>query len=534
MRLANRAVAVLEALPPDAENRQERVDALADAAADLVAPLAAEAGAAGADAPNADLHAEALTLLGWANFHRGRFAEAAAACRTVVEKRPDAPAYHEALTLLGVSLARTGDAESAEVALRTAWKQLAPEGPAPAGAESAGPLQDAWVAGLERARLLAKQPDRAADAGEAYAELYEKFPQSDTGSLLWEWGTALYAAKRYDDADAVYAELVERVPDDRNADRALFILAEGDLVAKPPRPADAVRRFRRLVDPAPDEPVVADDATVQRAVEPYLTALTTAGDFAAVVAAAGPLAERFPETEAAAVARLLAAEARIRLATVAAAGETPEEAANLRTAARADLADARAALAGRNVGMQAVGRPIWASRAWILGADQAFLIKDYDQVDRLAAELEAWRPPPPDLYEMREIHARRFKQQAIPDFDRAEKLALSVVEDTVRGTVARDRAQALLADIALLRSVAADEPRRAALLTKARDIYLTLSLFGSTDAFKRQGSLKVGEMDERLGDVKLARTTYQKLIDNYPGSDEAAAAAKRLAALPAD
>ncbi|MFH5805653.1 tetratricopeptide repeat protein [Alienimonas sp. DA493] len=523
VRLADRAIAELEALPADAENRAAKRQALATTAADLVAPLAADA-----ELEDAEVRADALNLLGWANYHRGQFAEAAAAYRTVVEELPQTGGFDEALTQLGVSLARTDDRDAAETALRTAWKQLAPEQPAPAGAESAGPLQDAWIAGLERARFLRSQPDRAGDAGEAYAELYEKFPNSRTGPLLWEWGTTLYAAERYDEADAVYATLVDEAPDHPEADKALLILAESDLLAAPPRPADALRRLERLLDPADGEPVTTDDRTAESAVEPYLTALAAAGDSAAVIAAAGPLAERFPDTRAAAIARLLAAEARVRLAA-----QQPDEAADLRSAAREDLADARATLVALNVPEQAADRPDWASRPWILGANEAFLAKDYEQVDRLVQELESWRPAPPDLYEAREILARRFKQQAPPDFDRAEKIAASVVNDPLAaGTAAWDRAQFLLADIALLRPKP-DEAAKNALLRKARDVYLALNLSGSTDAVRALGGLKTGEMDERLGDRELARKSYEEVIADFPDTPEAKAAAEKLAALNA-
>ncbi|QDT14311.1 tetratricopeptide repeat protein [Alienimonas californiensis] len=526
VRLADRAIAELEALPADAENRSDKRTALATTAADLVAPIAADA-----NATDPELRADALNLLGWSNYHRDRFAEAADAYRTVVENLPQTEGFDEALTQLGVSLARTDDRDAAETALRTAWKQLAPAQPAPAGAESAGPLQDAWIAGLERARFLRSQPDRAEDAGEAYAELYEKFPNSRTGPLLWEWGTTLYAAERYADADAVYATLVEQAPDHAEADKALLILAESDLLASPPRPADAVRRLARLLSPANDEPITTDDKTAEGAVEPYLTALSAAGDPAAVVAAAGPLAERFPDTRAAAIARLLAAEARVRLAV-----EKPDEAADLRAAARDDLADARAALVSLNVPEQAADRPDWASRPWILGANEAFFAKDYEQVDRLVEELEAWRPAPPDLFEAREIHARRFKQQAPPDFDRAEELAASVVNDPLaNGTAAWDRAQFLLADLALLRlPSASEEAAKKALLSKARDVYLNLNLNGSTDAVKALAGLKTGEMDEQLGDRELARKSYEEVLADFPDTPEAKAAAEKLAALKAD
>ena len=532
LRLADRAIDRLEALPADAADRARQVDSLAATAADLAGPVAADE-----ETEDADLRAEALTLLGWANFHRDRFADAAAAFRTVVEELPGTRTFDEALIQSGVSLARGGEPEAAAVALRTAWRRLAPAEPAPAGADVSGPLQGAWIAGLERAKLLRdlakRDPSRADDAGAAFAELYEKFPQSRPGPLLADWGAMWFEAKRHDEADAVYAMLVERAPENREADRALLILAESDLLAKPSRPADAAAKLARLLDPAEGEPIVTDDVTARDAVEWYLTALAKTGDADAVVAAAGPLAERFPGTRAAAVARLLAAEARVELAAQDLAAAAPDRAAALRAAARDDLADARATLAGLDVATDAADRPTWAARAWILGADLAYRAKDYSQVDRLAEELGRWNPPPRDLFEMREIQARRFKQQAPPDFDRAEELAAAVVNDpAAKGKSAWDRAQILLADVALLRPAPA-EAQKTALLTKARDIYLNLNVLGSNSAVKALGGLKTGEMEERLGNPAAARREYQEVIADFPDAPEAAAAADRLKALDA-
>ncbi|MEM9704257.1 MAG: tetratricopeptide repeat protein, partial [Planctomycetota bacterium] len=243
VELADRAIRKLESLPPEAEDRGDKVAALAVTAGELVAPIAGDAAVAD------DLRAEALNLLGWSAFYGGRFDDAATAYRTVVEELSETPSYEEALTQLGVTLARTDDAGAAEIALRTAWRQLQPDEPAPAGAAVQGRLQDAWIAGLERARFLQSRGDRAADAGEAYRELYEKFPNSRTGALLWEWGRTLYHAGQtdsslYAEADAVFAELVQRAPDYPEADLALFLLAEGDLLADPSRPSEAARRFR--------------------------------------------------------------------------------------------------------------------------------------------------------------------------------------------------------------------------------------------------------------------------------------------------
>ena len=516
LKLAARAVDELEALPAAAD-RRERIEELAGLADSVLGPVAAEPSAGLSD----DDRAEALAIRGYALLHLGRYMDAAAAFDEAARKYPDAPVHSEALVYGGVALSQAGRPE-AEASLRKSFRLLAPAEPAPPGAESPTADRVAYAAGLELARLLARDPDRAAAAGEAYAELLAKFPAAaQAADVLWEWGTTLFDAGLHDDADAVFARLVDRHPTHPRADDALEYLAESDFYADPPRYAQAVDRLARLIAPAPGEPIEADEATVKQGAGFYLSALNALDRPREVIAAGDALAERFPGTPLAGEAKVQAAEARVRLTLDDAnAADAPA----LLAAARDDLRAVRQGIDPDALADTPGGRPDWVSRPWILGADLAFRAKDYAEVDALATRLDAWRPPPPDLYEMREIHARRFKQQAVPDIAAAEKLAQSVMDDpAARGTAAADNARILLADLALLRT-----PKD---LERAREVYLSLEFSGSTAASKALGAVRAGEMDEALGDSERAARQYRAVIANYADSPSAAVAADRLKAL---
>ena len=503
VKLAGRAVAAIEELPADGADRPAKVDDLAEIAARLAGPIADDPAVEG------DVRAAALSELGWAAFYRGRFDDAAEAFGRVVREFPQSELRPEALVQYGIALDEAGQIGEAETALKAAWETLAPAEPVAAEAGARGDDAGAWLSGLRLARLLARD-GRPEEAAAAFAELHRLFPEVQTGSLLWEWGGVLHRAQRYDEADAVFAQLVDEAPPHPQADTALLLLAESDLFAR--RSEEAVAKLARLVAPAEDEPVVTDDAVAARAGEKYVSTLTSLGRAGDAAAAGSALLDRLGDAAQAPLLRLLTAEALGR------AGD--------RVAAREELGEVRAAVGPDTTDPVTGARPDWLARPWIAGAELALAAKDYAAVDRLAEELEAWQPPPADLYAMRAVLARSLKQRPIPDLGRAGELATQALEDPAApGTQSADDMYVLLADLALL-----DSPKR---LEDARGAYLKLNILGSTDAARARGGFEAGGVEEALGNRERAVSEYRDVATNYPDEPAAAEAADRLRALGA-
>ena len=478
---------------------------------EAVSATAIEPGAA-VDEDRRRMRGEALAGAGWSEYRRGRFDAAADLFGRLVSELPGDPRADEAMVMRGVSLREAGDVRAAETALRSAWSTLAPAAPAPAGAEqTAGRPRQAWLAGLTLARLLTEN-GRVDAADAAFADLLGKFPEArQLGPLLWEWGRMLHVAQRFADADAKFARLLEVDPGHEEADRAVLLLAESDWAGQKLDAADA--KFARLTDApaegeAPGNTLAVDPATREAAFRQRLDLAAARGNVADQERIAGRFLQAFPAGEDAPRVRFLRAQALRRRGGADALRE-----------ARAELTALRAL---RNDA--AVGGEAWYPDVWILEADAAFALKDYDAVEQLAAELDTFEPTPPDLFKMRELQARVAKQRPPVDLPRAERLANAVLDDPrAKGTIEADRARLLLGDIAHLRT----PPDYAA----ARDHYLRLNLTGSTPAMRAAGGLGAARMDEQLGEVEEAKRTYREVAAEYPGTDAAESAAARLAEL---
>ncbi len=119
-----------------------------------------------------------LSGLGWSLNKAGKFAESATAFDNVLQKFGDTPQLGpEAAYMEGKSLQDAGDLAAATDAYRAAFERYAPQVPAAAGEEVKGPSRNAYLSGLQLARVLRLQ-SKAAEADAAYSALTTKFPQS--------------------------------------------------------------------------------------------------------------------------------------------------------------------------------------------------------------------------------------------------------------------------------------------------------------------------------------------------------------------
>src|SRR5690606_19529751 len=99
-----------------------------------------------------------------------------------------------------------------------AFTALAPESPAAAGDEAKGTGPFAYQSGLQAARML-RQLGRADQADQAYARVFEKYPQPENlDQRPHEWAVANHEAKKFERADEVFRRLIQEVPDSDLAD----------------------------------------------------------------------------------------------------------------------------------------------------------------------------------------------------------------------------------------------------------------------------------------------------------------------------
>ena len=114
----------------------------------------------------------------------------------------------------------------------------------PTCSQTYAPSEKAFVAGLAAARQL-RALQRTDDAEAIYAALIEKYPKrNDLDKLLNEWAVMHHAAKNYDRSDAIYRRIVAEHPDSPLADDARLNLAISDLIAG--KTTEARQKFQQL------------------------------------------------------------------------------------------------------------------------------------------------------------------------------------------------------------------------------------------------------------------------------------------------
>ena len=165
----------------------------------------------------------------------GKRPEAAAAFAALLAASPDDPLAPEAALVRGRALEADGQADEA----LKAYALVAEKYPRSAQADPAA---------LARARLLAASK-RPAEAAEAFGRYFEDPKEAPSGEalagLLAEWGWALVAAGKTDEADRVFTRLLDESPDSPLAADARFNLAESAHQAG--KPDEVVTLLRPVV-----------------------------------------------------------------------------------------------------------------------------------------------------------------------------------------------------------------------------------------------------------------------------------------------
>ena len=322
--------------------------------------------------------------------------------------------------------------------------------------------------------------------------------QADLPYLLYEWGTALLESERFGPADAVFKRLVTERPESPVADYARLNLAESRFFSDDPDVrASAAEPLAELFG---KETAAAEIQS--RAGTFLLDLLAESGDAEQLLAAATSFAERFADGAEGPYADYRRAEALLKLDRAAEA-----EAILRQLGERSD---------------EAVGQAEWFDGVPVLLTDALVRQKKYAAAEQAAEAFQRSRPDSPRGPEVDELIGRALKNQA--RFDEArQRLRRVVTDERTRLTETAAKAQLVIADTYLLQEQ----------WDKALPAYLKVYANYDYPEYRAAALYQAGVCDEKQGQPSNARVTYQSVIDEFPDSDEAAQARRRLSQLGA-
>ena len=431
--------------------------------------------------------------LGWSYRELGRYAASATVFGELVEKFPEHELAPEAAYLRGDAFRQAGDSAEAARAFSETFDRYAPKTPPAAGTERKGqPHFFAYESGRSGAMMLEtlNKPDKA-DA--AWQRLIDRFPNAKSlDELLDHWAWLNLENGRDARSDEIFGRLIRECPDSPRADNARLSLGESALITG--RLADAESTFSEL------ESSPQADADVQEAALYHLVGIASeTKDWKRTEARARQLLERYPDSRFGPRVRLHLAESRFTL------GDCDKTVAI--------LTPLRELLTKNAVDDD------WADRVWVVLADAQLQLRNYEASRATVAELRRLRPGSPYLYQANEIFGRGYKTQASPQFDKARRILQQVVEDPHgRRTVTAAKAQFLIADTYLLQLEHA----------RARDAFLRVYIQYKFPDWQAPALFQVARCEEALMKWKAAARSYQDLIREYPDTEWAGRAKKRL------
>jgi len=436
-----------------------------------------------------------LSGLGWSLNKAGKFAESASAFDTVLKKFGGTPQLGpEAAYMKGKSLQDAGDLAAAADAYRAAFETFAPQEPAATGDEAGGAVRNAYLAGLQLARVLRLQ-NKTPEADAAYAALTQKFPRPrNLDELLDEWALLHYEAGDYDKADALFRRILQETPQSTLVANAKLSLAESDLFAGK---LDAAKASFQAI--AQDDK--ASPATRQRALSMLVSLAAEKGDWAETESLARQFMERYSEGKERPIVLYQLGEAQLQQGRPEKAIET--------------LGEVESLASDPDVKSEA-----WFPRVSILLAEAAFQKKDYPAAITRLENVTSVEPKPDYAYLADELLGRVYKNQA--KFDESRAAFQRVLDDPhARRTATAARAQYELAQTYFL------QERWEEARTEAFKVY-TLYKFPEWQA---PALFMAALSDEALGERQKAASAFADVVKEFPDTPYADQAREKLAKL---
>lgn len=448
----------------------------------------------------ADSQAYAIRGLAWAQWKQKHFDVAAESFSRIPQQFPTHRLVPESSYYRAEAMKDGGRTDEAIAAFDMLLKTVSPEKPADAGAEQQPPLLYSYRAGLQVARLERKAK-RVQEADVAYEELLKRFPRpQQLDQVFDEWALLNYDAARYDRSDSIFRRLVAETPDSDLADNARLSLAESDLIAEK---LDAARlEFEKLLASEKSDPEVKERSLYQ-----LLVLAIDQQQWPEVKQYAERLIADYPKSPQRWYASYSVAE------SIVASPKASEQ--------ELDSARERLSTLRQESENPEAKNWTWFDRIWVLLAELAFRQKKYDELEGIVTELRERPTRSPFLYQAEEVLGRGYKQQAPPRFDEARKAFERVLADPVaERTETAAKSQFLIGETLFLQE-------------KWADAFLAYQkVFANYDfpEWRAAALLQSGKCDEQQQQWKEAAATYRLLLEKFPNSTHAADAKVRLEA----
>ncbi len=496
---ANRVLRNLTATHPDAAPTWSAVLQAAEAALEQNSPDDAAAFfnlAASYDKDSAVKEA-GVTGMAWSHFKAAKFVEAEKSFTRVIDDYPSSEDAAQSLFMRARCVEEQGNTELTAAAYADVFAKLTKDQPpASAGSESAPPMQFAFDAGRQAARALDKLK-RSEEADKAWEALVRQFPDAkDLDRILDEWAWMNVTAERFEKSDAVHRQLLDRFPASPYAGQARLSLAESLLEAG--KLDESLKEM---------EAIIADDrygaAEKERSLFHVIEIQAATRKWQPLITAAEGFLDSYSMSPLAPQVRLFVGNALLEL-------QKPKQAAETLTALRDEIV------------AQKVPEQDWTDRVWIVLAEAALALKNYDQIDVLETELKQRSEKSLFAFQMMDVQGRRWKQQAPPDFEKARVYLRAVTSDVQgEGTETAARCQFLVAETLVLEMK----------LEEAVKEYFKVYLSYSYDELRAQALFQAATCQVRLQKNDAALRDYKELIAMFPTSnlvEKASAEIKKL------
>ncbi len=438
---------------------------------------------AAAEATEPGLAGRARLGLGWAKLNNGKPGEAAEVFARFVTENPRDPLAAEAALAEARAYETAKDADKARDAFGRVIRNY-PES------------EQAPLAALAKARLLAeaKRPGEAADA---YKALVEKPPKELAGRLdaiLADWGWALIDAGKADEADKVFARLLEQYPESEAAADARVNLAESANQAG--KHDEVVKLLSPMAAPGAKAPA----RLVQSALYRLGRTQAETKDWTGAAKTLDRLTNDFPENPYRREVSLLRAEAALE------AGDAEKANTLLEVIEKApsDPNDPQGfSAAARRTRLQAL-----------------LALKKWNEVVEAAEKLKKDSPDDPRISEVEYARGRALQQLARWDEARASYEAVIAAR---KGGDLVARAQLMIGETYFHQKEYHEAVRH----------FLKVDILYDARPWQAVALLEAGKAYEQLAQWDDAAKTYERLLSRFPGEPSANDAKSRLESVKA-